>query len=168
MSSTAPTCRTMTTQELLMMETIHPALRVWVVKLRKKAPFPLKIVEGMRSQKRQNRLFKLGASKTTNSAHLTGHAVDICPYVDVNDDGKITTEEMFHWPLYHRLGPLGEGIAQQMGIPIQWGGRWKSFPDGAHWQLVESEYPWNTQWFNQAYRHGQYTYQPVPHVKAYR
>jgi len=26
-------------------------------------------------------------------------------------------------------------------IPIEWGGDWKSFPDGPHYQLPRKEYP---------------------------
>lgn len=38
------------------------------------------VIEGVRTKERQAQLFKQGATKTMNSRHLTGHAVDIVPY----------------------------------------------------------------------------------------
>jgi peptidoglycan L-alanyl-D-glutamate endopeptidase CwlK len=31
--------------------------------------------------------------------------------------------------------------AQEVGVPVEWGGDWKSFKDGPHWQLPFKEYP---------------------------
>ena len=38
------------------------------------------VIEGLRSKERQEQLVKEGKSQTTNSRHLTGHAVDIVPW----------------------------------------------------------------------------------------
>lgn len=40
------------------------------------------VIEGIRSLARQKALIKEGKSKTLNSRHLTGHAVDIVPLVN--------------------------------------------------------------------------------------
>ena len=40
------------------------------------------VIEGVRSLARQKELMKEGKSKTLNSRHLTGHAVDIVPLVN--------------------------------------------------------------------------------------
>lgn len=39
------------------------------------------VVEGIRSETRQRELVQAGASRKLDSYHLTGHAVDICPYI---------------------------------------------------------------------------------------
>lgn len=91
------------------------------------------IIEGLRSRARQMALVKAGASKTMNSRHLTGHAVDLAPCVG----GKIR----FDWPLYHKLAPVIKLAAVQLGIPIVWGGDWSSFKDGPHFELDRKQYP---------------------------
>jgi len=87
----------------------------------------------MRTLARQKKLVASGASKTMNSRHLTGHAVDIAPLVG----GKVSWE----WPLYHRLAPIVKQAALDEGVRIEWGGDWRSFKDGPHWQLPWRDYP---------------------------
>ena len=41
--------------------------------------FDITVVEGLRSQKRQNELVSAGKSKTKFGKHVQGKAVDICP-----------------------------------------------------------------------------------------
>jgi len=89
------------------------------------------VIEGMRTLERQKELLKQGASKTLKSRHLTGHAVDIAPYIG----GEIRWD----WPLYDKLAKTVKQSAIDCGIPIEWGGDWTSFKDGPHWQL-----PWKT------------------------
>lgn len=97
------------------------------------APVDFTIIEGLRTERRQKQLVASGASQTMRSRHLTGHAVDIAPYVG----GTIRWD----WPLYHRLAPAVKQAAQDEGVPIEWGGDWRSFPDGPHWQLPWAQYP---------------------------
>jgi peptidoglycan L-alanyl-D-glutamate endopeptidase CwlK len=39
------------------------------------------VFEGLRSQERQAQLYREGVSRTLNSYHLTGHAVDLVPWI---------------------------------------------------------------------------------------
>ena len=76
--------------------------------------FDITVIEGLRSQERQNELVAQGKSKTKFGKHVQGKAVDIAPYpIDWNarDD-------------FHYLGGFVLGIASQMGINIRWGGDW--------------------------------------------
>ena len=91
------------------------------------------VLEGLRDIERQKKLVASGASKTMKSRHLTGHAVDIAPVVD--------GEVRWDWPLYDQLAVLIKGIAKDCKIPIEWGGDWKKFKDGPHWQLPWRQYP---------------------------
>ncbi len=68
-----------------------------------------------------------------NSRHLTGHAVDVAPYVG----GTIRWD----WPLYHQLALIIKKAAADEGVQVTWGGDWRSFKDGPHWELPWKRYP---------------------------
>ena len=91
------------------------------------------VTEGLRTEARQKELFALGATTTMNSRHLTGHAVDIAAWVG----GEIRWD----WPLYHQLGAAMKLAAVEEDVTIEWGGDWKSFKDGPHFQLPWKDYP---------------------------
>ena len=93
------------------------------------SPYDFSITCGLRTVEEQRVLFNTGKSKTMKSKHLTGDAVDIAVFVD----GKIT------WELkYYRAVALHiEKVAKQIGIGILWGGRWASFVDGPHFELIK-------------------------------
>ena len=91
------------------------------------------VTEGLRTLERQKQLKAAGASKTLNSRHLTGHAVDVAPLID----GKVRWD----WPLFHNLAAVIKKSAAAERVPLEWGGDWKSFPDGPHWQLPRAQYP---------------------------
>lgn len=88
------------------------------------------VIEGLRTKKRQAQLVAAGASKTMNSRHLTGHAVDLAPYVS----GRIRWD----WPLFYPIAEAMKRAAQELGVPIRWGGDWVTFKDGPHFEL-----PWS-------------------------
>lgn len=120
---------------------IHPDLRKVMDRALQEAPFAFVVTEGLRTLERQKQLVAIGASRTLNSRHLTGHAVDLVPFVDLDKDGKVETEEMYSWPLYHRLAPAIKAAAQSENAPIIWGGDWVKFRDGPHFELDRREYP---------------------------
>jgi peptidoglycan L-alanyl-D-glutamate endopeptidase CwlK len=78
--------------------------------------FDITVIEGLRSQERQNELVAQGKSKTKFGKHVQGRAVDIAPYPidwDARDD-------------FHYLGGFVLGIAAKMGVDIRWGGDWNA------------------------------------------
>lgn len=100
------------------------------------------VLEGLRTMEKQKHLVKIGASKTLNSRHLTGHAVDIAPWGDFDKDGDTDGDDLFgHWPLYHVLAKAMKKSALELGISVEWGGDWRTFKDGPHWQLPWDKYP---------------------------
>ncbi|WP_199085482.1 M15 family metallopeptidase [Bosea sp. ASV33] len=113
---------------------VHPRLVAVVRRAAQASPMRFRVVEGLRSIERQRELVASGASTTMNSRHLTGHAVDIAP---ADENGKISWD----WPLYRKLAPIMKAAAKAEGVPIEWGGDWKSFKDGPHWQLPFSQFP---------------------------
>lgn len=99
------------------------------------------VVEGLRSVERQRELFNKGKSKTMNSRHLTGHAVDLIPYPfhgDVDQDGIPNIED---WDQYYPIADAMMAAAKEFGVDLEWGGNWKGFPDGPHFQLSWKVYP---------------------------
>ena len=97
------------------------------------SPVAFTVIEGLRTVERQKQLVAQGASKTMNSRHITGHAVDLAPH---RPDGQIA----FDWPLYYKLAPAMKQAAQELGVAIDWGGDWK-WKDGPHFELRRSVYP---------------------------
>ncbi len=85
------------------------------------------VTEGLRTKERQAELVKAGASKTMNSRHITGHAVDLAAIV--------CGEIRWDWPLYEKIAKAMKQAAYELNIKIEWGGDWKSFKDGPHFQL---------------------------------
>ena len=112
---------------------IHPDLRKVMDRAIIITDVDFTILEGLRSIERQRKLRASGATRTLRSRHLTGHAVDIAPLVD----GKVSWD----WPIYYRLAPTIKKAAQDVGVKIEWGGDWRSFKDGPHWQLPWRDYP---------------------------
>jgi len=112
---------------------VHPRLQAVVKLAIQMTPIDFAVLEGVRTVERQRELFKAGASKTMRSRHLSGHAVDLGAIVD----GQVRWD----WPLYHQVAAAVKAAAQQLGVPIEWGGDWESFKDGPHFQLPWSEYP---------------------------
>jgi len=106
---------------------VHPDMQKVVHEAIKRAPIDFTVLEGLRTKERQRQLVAKGASKTMNSYHLTGHAVDIAPLVN----GIVTWD----WKYYRQLAPVIKQVAKDLGVNITWGGDWKSFPDGPHWQI---------------------------------
>lgn len=120
---------------------VHPDLVRVVRRAALGTEIPFTILEGIRTVERQRQLVAAGASRTMRSRHITGHAVDIAPIVDINNDGKVTTEEMFSWMLYRKLAPIIKAAAAAERVPLEWGGDWVRFRDGPHWQLTWGAYP---------------------------
>jgi peptidoglycan L-alanyl-D-glutamate endopeptidase CwlK len=88
------------------------------------------VIEGIRNIDRQRQLYRTGKSKTLNSRHLTGHAVDIAPW-------PISWE----WEEFYPIEEAMKQAASELDVDLEWGGDWKSFKDGPHWQLSRKSYP---------------------------
>ena len=90
------------------------------------------VIEGLRTKSRQAELLAAGASKTMNSRHITGHAIDVAPIIG----GKIRWD----WPLFDELAKAFKLAAKEENVPIVWGGDWVSFKDGPHFELDRRVY----------------------------
>lgn len=120
-------------RSLSRLQGVHPDL-VKVVKLAiSRSSFDFTVGEGLRTMETQKKYVAEGKSKTLNSRHLTGHAVDLWPLVN----GSVTWD----WKYYHPLADLMKQAAKDLGVPLEWGGDWTSFKDGPHFQLPFKQYP---------------------------
>jgi peptidoglycan L-alanyl-D-glutamate endopeptidase CwlK len=118
---------------------LHPDL-VRVVE-RARLAMPFIVVEGMRSRERQERLVAIGASQTLNSRHLTGHAVDLAYWLDDGDGAPEAGEVRWDWPLARKIAAAMKAAATEEGVVLVWGGDWKTFRDGPHFELSRTRYP---------------------------
>jgi len=112
---------------------VHPALVAVVEQAAQTSPVPFIITEGRRTPERQAALVRAGASRTLNSRHLTGHAVDVAARVE----GRIRWD----WPLYPRIAAAFKAAAQAQGVALVWGGDWPRLRDGPHFELDRRAFP---------------------------
>lgn len=115
------------------MKGVHPDLVAVVEAAIALTPVDFKITEGLRDAKRQAALVRSGASRTLDSRHITGHAVDVAALVD----GQLRWD----WPLYPRIAVAFKAAAARAGVPIIWGGDWPRLRDGPHFELDRRHYP---------------------------
>lgn len=124
-----------------LLKKVHPDLvRVVLRAARMRNGDPGFIVTcGIRTLEEQKRLKKVGATTTLRSRHLPGrtnglsHAVDIAPTLR----GKVKWD----WPLFHVLAATFKAAAEAEEVPLEWGGDWRTFKDGPHFQLPWKKYP---------------------------
>ena len=125
------------------LEGVHPDMRAVVELAITIAMVDFTVLEGVRSDERQIALFAAGATSTMNSRHKVkkvedggtslAHAVDLGAWVD----GGVRWD----WPLYDKIAAAMKLAAIELGIEIEWGGDWRTFRDGPHFQLPWAEYP---------------------------
>ena len=86
------------------------------------------IHEGLRTLERQREMVRRGWSKTMDSEHLKGRAVDVRadgdPAVGALDRKK-----------YEEINRAMRQASEEAGIPVEWGGDWKKFKDVPHFQF---------------------------------
>lgn len=84
-------------------------------------PADFGVIEGVRSIKKQEENVRKGVSKTMDSRHLTGHAVDILPSV---------IKPGMNWDLKYFI-PILKAIKQagdELGVKLRFGVNWKNDP----------------------------------------
>lgn len=124
---------TLGTRSKANLQGVHPDLVKVVQRAIQITSQDFTVIEGLRDIKRQEELFRRGATQTMNSRHLTGHAVDITPWVN----GEISWD----WKYYPEVAKAMKQAAQELKVDLEWGGNWKNFKDGPHWQVSWRSYP---------------------------
>jgi len=147
-------------KSLAELEGVHPDLVGVVKRALELTVQDFGVHDGKRTLEEQKKYVANGASQTLDSRHLTGHAVDLVPYIN----GKLRWE----WDPIYRIADAVRRAAQERSIPIRWGGAWdivltdsdgptedlvagysarrkaaglKVFIDGPHFELPKNRYP---------------------------
>lgn len=110
---------------------VHPDLVAVVKRAIQITEQDFTVLEGIRNINRQRELFKAGKSTTMNSRHLTGHAVDLAPW-------PIDWEDLSRFEL---VADAMKQASEELDVPIIWGGDWRTFYDGPHFELDRKVYP---------------------------
>ncbi len=84
--------------------------------------------EGVRTLERQKELLALKTTQTLKSKHLIGHAVDLYAL----KDGVVSWDKT----LYPEIAKAMKQAAEELSVNIRWGGEFKSFYDGPHFELT--------------------------------
>lgn len=91
-------------------------------------PVDFAVIEGLRTQERQRELFKEGKSKTMNSKHLTGDAVDVMP---VGADWKKPTDWL---PVLNAV----KQAAEEKGVKLRFGYTWTQSPNDTPAEFLDA------------------------------
>jgi peptidoglycan L-alanyl-D-glutamate endopeptidase CwlK len=115
---------------------VHPDLVRIVERAAEISNRPFVVIDGARTIAEQRENVRKGASKTMRSRHVIAkngyaHAVDIV----IIEGGKAL------WDAYQDVRRPMEQAACELGIPLEWGGSWRSFQDTPHYQLPWADYP---------------------------
>ncbi|HEK0553640.1 TPA: M15 family metallopeptidase [Proteus mirabilis] len=113
---------------------VHPDLVKVVHRALEITDIDFMVIEGKRNEARQRQLVASGKSQTMNSRHITGHAVDCAPLVN----NQIHWND---WSYFKKVADAMMQAAKELGVDIEWGGNWKTFKDGPHFQLTHKAYP---------------------------
>ena len=112
---------------------VHPSLVAVVRRADELTELEFIITEGLRDKARQRELFAKGLSKTLNSRHITGHAVDFAPILY----GTVTWKTPAFLPIIRAF----KTASVELKTPIVSGSDWKSFKDYTHIELDRKAFP---------------------------
>jgi peptidoglycan L-alanyl-D-glutamate endopeptidase CwlK len=125
---------------------VHPDLSRVVVRANQLAPWPITVIEGLRTEARQRDLYAQGRTKpgkkvtwTMDSKHRrqgdgTGHAVDVA----------VIEGSVVHWDRAGEVAKFMLRAADELDVKVRWGGNWdgddkpgeKGESDGPHFEIV--------------------------------
>lgn len=126
--------RALTARDRQRLVGVHPDLVRVLERAARDGSVPWRVTEGVRSMDRQAELAASGASRTMRSRHLTGHAVDLAV-----EDGRGGVR--WDRPAYEALAAEILAAAKAEGVAVEWGGKFRGFFDGPHFQLPWAIYP---------------------------
>ncbi len=95
---------------------VHPDLVTLVEYAIQRTTQDFSVFEAVRTAARQSSLVASGASRTHNSRHLTGHAVDLVAFIG----GNLSWAERPHYAIAEAM----HRAALELGIKVRWGGCW--------------------------------------------
>lgn len=129
------------TQSVNILRKVHPDLQRVVrraAKDWKDKDTGFVITCGGRTVEQQKIMVAKGLSKTMRSRHIIAkngwsHAVDLA--------FTLKGKAKWDWPSFYILAAALKAAAKAENVPVEWGGDWKEFKDGPHFQLPWKQYP---------------------------
>lgn len=109
---------------------VHPDLVKVVHLALELSPRDFIVTEGVRTIERQKQLVKEGKSKTLNSRHLNGTAIDFVPY-------PVSWQPKDFAPVVAAF----KAAAARLKVNVECGADWNTFPDHSHVELSRKSYP---------------------------
>lgn len=105
---------TFSNRSILFLNDVHPDLSKLAYKALELSVVDFGISDGLRSIERQKQLYAEGKSKTLNSRHLSGHAIDVMAYP--------TTSVSWDFKYYQGIAVAFKNASSILNIPVEWGG----------------------------------------------
>lgn len=112
---------------------LHPDLVKFITTLHDESHIDFEIIHGLRTQKQEDEYVAQGKSQTSHSRHIHGFAVDIAVLVLGEIDWNSAN--------YVIIGDVAKCVSSELGIPVVWGGGWKTLKDYGHFELNRNTYP---------------------------
>ena len=94
--------------------------------------------EGVRSVERQKKLVASGASRTMNSRHITGHAVDLHPHPYKGDHDVDGVPNSDDYDAYKPIVDAMRQAADELGVDLVYGYDWGW--DAPHFEMDRKKY----------------------------
>lgn len=110
---------TLSMRSLQRLNGVHPDLVAVVEKAIHLTSVDFGVVQGLRTKEEQAENVAKGVSQTTDSRHLTGHAVDVAAY----EKGALSWDSALYIPIAEAF----RSAALQLKVPIRWGASWQVF-----------------------------------------
>ena len=125
----APDPRTvsMSSRSLSHLDGVDPRLAMLVGVVSLETEYDFIVIDGLRTLAEQRVLLQRGVTRTLDSYHITGHAIDVAIW----HEGKV------QWvpEMYRVLAQRFKKAATAMSIDLKCGVDFKSFFDGPHFQV---------------------------------
>lgn len=139
-------------RSLKILSTVKPDLQKVVSRAIEISEVDFGVTCGNRTQEEQNELYAKGRTReqldkaglyhvdpklgpivtwTLNSNHIGGNAVDLLPYIN----GKAEWDNNGKLGLWPKIAKAMKQAANELNIPITWGGDWQKTPDRPHFEL---------------------------------
>lgn len=150
-----PTGFPLSTQSLERLHGVHPDLQRVIARAAQLLPFPLTVLEGVRTEQRQAELYAIGRTKPGKIVTATmdsRHRVQKCGYGCAVDLAKREADGSIDWNNTRNFLIIGKAMfaaAAELHVPIRWGYDWDGDGitqehgeyDGPHHELQRKAYP---------------------------
>lgn len=127
-----------------MLQGVHPDLILVASRALLYSDVDFAVTEGVRSLERQRALLDKGFSRTLKSKHLVqpdgfAYAIDVMASGDLNKDGTTDAQDrsiVWNREFYGTIAAAFYKAAKELEIVVRWGGNFKTFYDGPHFELL--------------------------------